>query len=31
MRQYYILFIIDAAKKRKEDYKNAKIIEDQRI
>ena len=31
MRQYYRLFIICAAKKRKEDCKIAKIIEEQKI
>ena len=31
MRQYYKVFIIDAAKKRREDDKNAKIMEEQRI
>ena len=31
MRQYYRLFIIYAAKKRKEDYKNTKIMEEQKI
>ena len=31
MKQYYRLFIICAAKKRKEDDKNAKIMEEQQI